>query len=64
MSIIMLNGKDSDNCLFYGICYAIQYEKTEKADNCLYQELQNNLPNDLFSSLNSIKSQLALDLDF
>ena len=62
-TLLIPNGKDSIDFLFYALCYAVRYKKVKKTEKCSDEELKNDLPNDLFVSLDSIRTQLVLDLD-
>ena len=63
-SLLLPNGKDSCDSLFYPVCYAVRYEKTKKTEKCSDEELKNDLPNNLFLSLDSIRLELVVDLDY
>lgn len=56
--MLIQNGKDISDSLFCVVCYAVRYEQTKKTEKWSDEELNNNLPNDIFLSLGSIRPPL------
>ena len=49
----------------YYMLFVMQFESLfRKVDKCSYDELETDLPQDLFSSLNLNRENLRLDLDY
>ena len=47
-TLLISHGKDIDDSLFYAVCYAIRFVKTEKLEKCCNDELKTDLPDKLF----------------
>lgn len=47
-TLVIPNEKDDKSCLFYSLCYAIFYVRTNKLEKCSNEELKPDLPDSFF----------------
>lgn len=63
-SLLIPNGQDSNDSLFYLICYAVLFLKSGKLDTGDDKENEEIIGSDLYNHLNDEKDHLQLDLDY
>ena len=62
--MLIPNGQDSNDSLFYLICYAVLFLKSGKLDTGDDKENEEIIGSDLYNHLNDEKDHLQLDLDY
>ena len=63
-SLIIANGGDSTDLLFYLLCYAVRFFKSDKINACDDKEIEQIIGSDLYNEVNDKKEHLQLDLDY